>query len=75
MDFGLKVKFDANEEGGALELSVVVNGPLEQVACFRLPSVSVSEPSSLADALVSCPIDSRRMMDRGVTDCVVRCWQ
>ncbi|RWA04511.1 hypothetical protein EKO27_g10595 [Xylaria grammica] len=40
VDFGLEVKFDANQERGALELAVVVDGALEEVACWSPPLVS-----------------------------------
>lgn len=33
VDLGLEVELDANHEGGVLELAVVIDGALEEVAC------------------------------------------
>lgn len=40
MDFGLQVELDTNCQGGSLQVAVVVDGALEQVAC-RILSIIV----------------------------------
>jgi hypothetical protein len=37
VDLGFEIELDADHEGGALELAVVVDGTFKEIACFSVP--------------------------------------